>query len=254
MSFSLYIARRYTISFSKSTAVNIITGIATLGILVSTAALFVIMSVFSGLRDFSLSFASATDPDLKITAITGKSFTFSAGQKQQLAKVQGIAAYSAIAEERVLFYFQGKEQVAYLKGVDSLYTTVTAMDSKKTLLGGQWLEMESGDAVVGAGTYNKLGLGLFDLNRPLEVYVPKAGEGAINSEEEGFNKEELMVTGVYSINEDIDSKYVFCSIDLAQKLLDRSEREYTTADTLLVIGTGAVGALAYTFSDTFWFS
>ena len=41
---------------------------------------------------------------------------------------------------------------------------------------------------------------------------------------------------------------------LAQKLLDRSERDYTAADTLLVIGTGAVGALAYTFSDTFWFS
>ena len=51
---------------------------------------------------------------------------------------------------------------------------------------------------------------------------------------------------------------------LAQKLLssrdaghrdaDRSGSEYSTADTLLVIGTGAVGALAYTFSDTFWFS
>ncbi|UHG89355.1 glycosyltransferase family 117 protein [Spirosoma oryzicola] len=41
---------------------------------------------------------------------------------------------------------------------------------------------------------------------------------------------------------------------LAQKLLDKPESEYNTADTLLVIGTSAVGALAYTFSDTFWFS
>ena len=41
---------------------------------------------------------------------------------------------------------------------------------------------------------------------------------------------------------------------LAQKLLDKPERDYNTADTLLVIGTGAVGALTYTFSDTFWFS
>ncbi|SOD80548.1 glycosyltransferase family 117 protein [Spirosoma fluviale] len=41
---------------------------------------------------------------------------------------------------------------------------------------------------------------------------------------------------------------------LSQKLLGKAERDYTTADTLLVIGTGAVGALAYTFSDTFWFS
>ncbi|MDB5241809.1 MAG: glycosyltransferase, partial [Spirosoma sp.] len=41
---------------------------------------------------------------------------------------------------------------------------------------------------------------------------------------------------------------------LAQKLLGRPESEYSTSDTLLAIGTGAIGALVYTFSDTFWFS
>lgn len=41
---------------------------------------------------------------------------------------------------------------------------------------------------------------------------------------------------------------------LAQKLLGKSTSVYTTADSILVIGTGAVGALVYTFSDTFWFS
>lgn len=46
---------------------------------------------------------------------------------------------------------------------------------------------------------------------------------------------------------------------LAEKLLAQpgtrpDNRTYSTADTLLVIGTSAVGALAYTFSDTFWFS
>lgn len=236
MSFSTYIARRYTISLSKSTAVNIITGIATAGILLGTAALFIIMSVFSGLRDFSLSFASATDPDIKITALTGKSFTLSLQQKQQLGKVQGIAAYSAIAEERVLFYYNGKEQVAYLKGVDSLYTTVSTISDKKTLLGGQWLQMHSGEVVIGAGTYNKLGVGLFDVNRALEVYVPKAGAGAINSEEEGFSKEELMVVGVYSVNEDIDSKYVFCSLDLAQQLLQFTPNQYSALEFKLKDG------------------
>jgi lipoprotein-releasing system permease protein len=236
LNFSLYIARRYTISFSKSTAVNIITGIATLGILVSTAALFVILSVFTGLRDFSLSFATATDPDLKITAVAGKSFTLSPKQKEALDKVSGIAHYSAIAEERVLFYFDGKEQVAFLKGVDSLYTSVTTMSDKKTLLGGQWLQMNTGEAVVGAGIYNRLSLGLYDLNRALEVYVPTTGAGTIDSPEEGFNKEQLMVTGVYSVNEDIDSKYVFCSLDLAQQLLQYKPNEYTALEFKLKPG------------------
>ena len=54
--------------------------------------------------------------------------------------------------------------------------------------------------------------------------------------------------------------FLFWTISLlAQKLLNsregaRSEEEYTTADSWLIVSTSAVGALAYTFSDTFWFS
>ena len=49
--------------------------------------------------------------------------------------------------------------------------------------------------------------------------------------------------------------FLFWTITLlAQKLIGKPVSEYTSADSMLVIGTGAVGALVYTFSDTFWFS
>lgn len=54
--------------------------------------------------------------------------------------------------------------------------------------------------------------------------------------------------------------FLFWTITLlARKLLNnwnasQSEPAYTLPDSLILIGTGAVGALAYTFSDTFWFS
>ncbi|MDE5579705.1 MAG: DUF2723 domain-containing protein [Alistipes sp.] len=41
---------------------------------------------------------------------------------------------------------------------------------------------------------------------------------------------------------------------LARRLVTRGGRELTVADTWAVLGAGAVGALAYTFTDTFWFS
>lgn len=244
MGIALYIARRYTITRSKSTAVNIITGIAALGILVSTAALFVIMSVFSGLRDFSLSFANDTDPDLKLEAATGKSFMVDAAQQKELKALKSVAAYTFVAEERVLFFYNGKEQVAYLKGVDSTYTKVAAMNDPKRLLGGQWLMPHSGQVVVGAGIYNRLSLGLFNMAKALEVYVPKAGKGGINSEEDGFNKEELMVVGVYSVNEDIDSRYVYCSLDLAQELLEFKKGQYTNIEIKMKPGTNEASLTA----------
>jgi lipoprotein-releasing system permease protein len=217
LSFPLYIARRYTISRSKSSAVNIITAIAALGIVASTAALFIIMSAFSGLREFTISMTSDTDPALKVLPALGKSFIVSTEDEAKLKQVKGIATFSKTAEQRVLFYYEGKEQVAFLKGVDSVYPTISNI--KQHVLAGQWLEPGTSQAVVGYGTMSKLSMGLLDFNSALEVFVPKPGKGLINSPEEGFKKAALVPIGFYSINEDIDSKYVFMDLGLAQELL-----------------------------------
>ena len=41
---------------------------------------------------------------------------------------------------------------------------------------------------------------------------------------------------------------------LARRVLTRSAKEFTTSAKLTALGAGTVGALAYTFTDTFWFS
>jgi len=186
LNFPFYIARRYTVSFSKSSAINIITGIASLGIIVGAAALFVVLSVFSGLKDFSLSFSNDFDPDLKITSTLGKSFLISPEQAQKIQKIDGIAAKSNIIEERVLFLYEGKEVVTYLKGVDSSYTDVNKVQKK--LYMGEWMEPKTPQVVVGYGIHQKLSLGLLSYSNPLEVYVRKPGKGDINNAEQAFNK------------------------------------------------------------------
>ena len=234
MGFPFYIARRYTISRSKSTAINIITRIAATGIVVSTAALLILLCIFGGFREFSVSFTNATDPDLKLTPAVGKFIVITPEYEQKLKNIKGLETYSKVAEERVLFYFDGKEQVAYLKGVDSLFTEVNAVDS--TLVGGQWPLTQTKQVVAGAGIFNKLSLGLFDFNRELVVYVPKAGEGTINTPEDAFITEGLNVVGVYSINDEVDSKYVYCNLDLAQFLLQFPANKVTSLEMKLAKG------------------
>ena len=68
--------------------------IATLGVIVSTIALFIVLSVFSGLKDFSLSFIRTADPDLKISAVEGKSFLFDEKMEKLLVS-EKISAYAA---------------------------------------------------------------------------------------------------------------------------------------------------------------
>lgn len=217
MNFPLYIAKRYIFSRSKNNAINIINRIASLGIIVGTMALFVVLSVFSGLKVFSLSFTNEIDPDLKMTSTIGKSFLISPDQDKQLKKIDGVASYTKIIEERVLFLFKDKQQVTYLKGVDSLYPVVN--DINKKLFNGQWIKPETYQVVVGYGIARDFSMGILDFENPLQIFAPKPGKGAFENPEEAFNKTDVLPVGIYSISEDLDSKYVFADLGLAQELL-----------------------------------
>lgn len=228
MNFPFYIAKRYAISFSKNSSINIITGIASLGIIASSTALFVVLSVFSGLRDFSLSFTNSTDPALRMEAKSGKTFFITDLEESQLKKSTLISNFSKTVEERVLFYYNNKEHVAYIKGVDSSYANLNTFSTK--LYTGGWLEPNSNQTVIGSEISRKLSLGLFDYNNALEVYSPKPGKGIIENPEEAFNKTTLQPVGIYSINEDIDNKYVFCDIAIAQKLLEYKKNQISSIE------------------------
>lgn len=218
MNFPLYIAHRYLRSNSKNSAINIINRIASLGIIVGAMALFVVLSVFSGLKEFSLSFTNEIDPDLKAAPVLGKSFFVTPQQDQEIKKITGIASYTKIIEERVLFTFGDKQEVTYLKGVDTQFTQVNAIEKK--LFNGQWLQPNTYQVVVGYGMAQKFSMGLFDYNTALEVMVPRPGKGTITVPSEAFNQTDLIPIGIYTINEDLDSKYVFADLSLAQELLE----------------------------------
>jgi len=218
LNFPLYIAKRYLRTNSKNNAINIINRIASMGIIVGAMALFVVLSVFSGLKVFSLSFSNDIDPDLKISSTLGKSFFITPDQEVKIKKINGVASYSKIIEERVLFTFDDKQEVTYLKGVDANFSKVN--DIKKILYSGQWVEADTYQVVVGYGLAQKFSMGLLDYNKQLQVLVPKPGKGNIENADQAFNKSEVVPVGIYAISEDLDSKYVFANLGLAQELLE----------------------------------
>lgn len=232
MNFPFYIAKRYLKSASKNNAINIINGIAAAGIIVGAMALFIVLSVFSGLKDFSLSFSNDFDPDIKISGKIGKSFHVTPAQQRQLKELSGIAAFSKVIEERVLFVFDGKEHVTYLKGVDSLFGDVN--DVQKAIYQGEWLEPYTSQAVVGHGISRKLSLGLFDFNNPFQVFVPRTGRGDIENPDDAFRQSVLAPVAIYAINEELDSKYVFADLAVVQNLLEYKTDQVSAIEVKLV--------------------
>lgn len=231
MNFSLYIAKRYLKSNSKNTAINTINWIASIGIIAGSMALFVVLSVFSGLIDFSLSFTNTIDPDLKIVPKAGKFLTLTEEETAQMNKLTDITHYSKTVEERLLFTFNDKQQVANLKGVDSLFTKVSTVE--EGLYGGQWIEPGTLQVVVGYGISQKLSMGLMDFHNSFQVFVPKAGKGEINTPEDAFLTQTLVPIGMYAISEEIDLKYVFCDLELAQEMLFLKPNQFSSIELKL---------------------
>jgi len=231
LNFPLYIAKRYIFSKSSNNAINIINRIASLGAVVGAMALFVVLSVFTGLKDFSLSFTNDIDPDLKVSSTLGKSFFITPEQEKEVKKIVGVAFFSKVIEERVLFTFNGKQEVTYLKGVDSTFNTVSKFDKK--VYSGEWLKPNTYQVVVGYGIAQKFSMGLLDYKSTFEVFVPKPGKGTIENPNDAFNSTDVFPVGIYAISEDLDSKYVFADLGLAQELLEYKTNQISSLEIKL---------------------
>ena len=205
--------------------------IASGGVIVASAALLVVLSVFAGLKEFSLAFSNFTDPDLKLIPSQGKSFLFSFEDEQHLKQINGIASISKVVEERIVIKSENKNLLATLKGVDSNYTIVTQIDSMVST--GQWLRPQSDEVVSGWGISNNLSFGVFNYLKPLTLYVPKPGKGQGSSLRSYFNSEIVTNVGLFSINENLDNEYVFSDINLAQSLLNYSPNQLSSIELLL---------------------
>ena len=244
MKIAFYIAKRYAFSKSKSKAINVITAIASVGIIVSAMAMLIVLAVFSGLRSFSLSFTNELDPALKVFSKQGKNFALNQAQYQELSQSPLFAGVARVVEDRLLFTYNEKQTVAMLKGVDADFPKVSQFPDKVEL--GHWMEPDSDEVVVGLGMAYLLSMGLFDAEHSLQALSIKPGSGVVNNPEDAFLRTSLYTVGIYSLrNEELDSKYVFCAIELAQHLLSLEENEYTSLEFALNPGVTEKEATAF---------
>ena len=232
MNFSLYIAKRYLFSKSSKNAINIISRIAISAAVVGSLALFIVLSGFSGLRDFSLQFTNIFDSDLKIYPSNGKTFTFSETSENDLKNLEGVEAFSKVIEERVFLQYRGKNHIALIKGVDEGFKNVIPIDS--ILFLNKWLVPDKNEVVIGLGVSQLLSMGVLDYGNLLEIYVPKPGTGQIINPTDAFIKKKVVASGMYSVNQDLDSKYVFSDIDFVRSLLNLDSTKVTSIELKLV--------------------
>jgi len=223
--FSLKIAWRYFFSKSSQTVINRINSFAFFMVVVATASLFIVLSAFGGLKEFGLSFSESFDPDYEIQPQQGKYFIISDSLLQQIESLPEVIAVAPQIEEKVFLSYEQKNQVAFLKAVPPNYTRVVAVDSLIAL--GEWLSFEGADVVLGFGIAGNLGVGVYDYTTFLNLTVPKKKKQAL-LDQNPFTQRAALTVGLYQINEELDNKYVFSRLELAQDLLELQPNEYSS--------------------------
>ncbi len=244
MLLSLYIARRYLFAPKKHRAVNVISALSACGVALATLALVCTLSVFNGFQEMVGGFFTAFDPELKITAREGKTFSPTDSCLLAVRRLPEVAVWSESLEENALVKYKDQQEVAVVKGVDSRFEQLAAIDS--LLVGaGQFLLQDSvaSYAVPGVELMSRLGCGI-GFVQPLEVYAPRPGV-RINPANPamGLRKGYLYSSGlVFVVNqEEYDAHYLLTSLDFARQLFGKPG-QVSAIELRLAPGTDAGSA------------
>lgn len=227
MSLPLNIAVRYLRAKKGHTAVNIISIISVLGVVVTTAALVCVLSVFNGFHDLIKDKLSTVGPDIAIAATMGKTIADADSVVRVAQAVPGVQMAMPVVEDNALAIFADFSMPLRLKGVPDGYDRLTGIDS--VIVEGDFkLEDEvSRYAVMGVGPAVTLNARPGSL-RMLHLYAPqRRGQVDLNDPMNAFTDDSVFVSGMFMVQQkDFDNDLIFAPIDLARSLFD-----YTTEAT-----------------------
>jgi ABC-type lipoprotein release transport system permease subunit len=224
----LKIAWRYLFAQKQFNAIHVITAISSVAVGVVTAAMICVLSVMNGFGVMIEQLFSQFDPDLRITAQSGKSFTISKEKKHELLDLPSIDLISESITETALAYFDERQMPVQLMGVDSVFEQLTGIEN---IITDGYYEVFDGAfdrAVLGQNLAWKLGIGVRFIHA-IEVYAPKR-EGKVNMvrPDVNFNSERCFIAGTFAVNQQkYDDNLMLVDIDLTRRLLDYDTTEVT---------------------------
>ncbi len=198
-----------------------ITWLAVFAMMTAVASMFIIVSVFTGLEDLNKALISNLHADITISSSSEKRLKDPKGLVKILENEKDIKAYSKLIEEKVYLNYGGVGEIAYLRAVDSNYIKVNPID--KRIFFGKLPNLASGHEVILENNLdNRLAIPVGETLKPAVIYMPKAGVGMINSETDIFEKQEIIATGVFPGNDQLDN-YIIAPLSLGQSLLGLKE-------------------------------
>ena len=243
MSLPLRIAWRYLMSKKGHQAVNVISIVAVCGIVVATAALICVLSVFNGFRGLIMGKLAMLDPEVAITATMGKTINNADSIIDAVSGIPGVERAVPVIEDQALAMYAQLQMPVRLKGVPDDYNTMNQIDS--VIVDGQWKlrDQVSRYAVAGAGPAVRLCVRP-DFIGMVRLYAPqRQGHVNIANPMGAFRQDSLFVSGIFQLQQNnYDADLIYVPLDMARDLFDY-ETEATQVEVKLAAGANEQQAM-----------
>ncbi|GAB2701250.1 FtsX-like permease family protein [Mucilaginibacter koreensis] len=194
------------------------------GVLIGSAALIIILSVFNGFETVILSLYNNFTPELKIEPKVGKTFNPNTAYFNELKKDPHLFSCTQVLQEKALIRYGNRQFIGMVKGVSDDFLKNPQLDS--TIVQGSFTLNTNGHqyAVIGTTVQSSLGVNINDQLTQLQVFSPnrKSSGTSINPADD-FVIGYIDPSGIFSVQQDFDNLMV-TPIAFARNLLDEQNQ------------------------------
>lgn len=219
MRYAFFIAKRYLFSQKRRSIVHIISLVSLLGVVIGTAALVVVLSVFNGLENLVLGYMNSFKPDLEISVAKGKTFDETTFPLADIQQMEGVETVAREVDDIALATHENRQHIITLIGVDENYIKVSRLDT--TLVQGEFRLSQGAFSyiVAGIGVASILNIGIPSFE-PVVLYYPRRSTKNLNNPTNAFAKKNISVAGITQIHPEYDSRVVFAPLDMVRELME----------------------------------
>ena len=219
-----FISLKYLFSKTKYNLVSFISGFSILVLSIAYFSFLTILSVFSGLENYSLQFSKSFDPDIKIEPISGSYLSIDNRLDSILNNFDNIEEYSKVVKGNVVVRYEEKTEYAEIYGVDNLFRSVVNIDSIISI--GRYPISNTNEVLSSYNLASNLNLILYNSAGIFELFSinSKYPESSLNPI---GNTKRVVSSGVFTPRNDLSKNLIITDLITAQKILTIDKSLYS---------------------------
>ena len=191
---------------------------------VANFSFLTILSVFSGLENYSVSFSKSYDPDIKIKSLRGNTLYADDNDLELISKTPGVVSVSKTILGKAVVQNDGKTEFAEIIGVDNEFESVILIDSIMQV--GQFSKLDIYSSYTSSAISERLNLTLYNMSG--EFTVSTISSDYLNFFLQPFgNSQGLISNGVFKTRDNENENKIIVSLPFASGLFSYEKNTYS---------------------------